>query len=44
MSRTEQIVSILPIGTGKSLHFLLTCTLLDVGITILVVLLRLGYL
>jgi superfamily II DNA helicase RecQ len=37
MSWTEQVVVILPTGAGKSLLFMLPCTLPDAGITILVV-------
>jgi superfamily II DNA helicase RecQ len=37
MSWTEQVVVILPIGARKSLLFILPCTLLNTGITILVV-------
>lgn len=37
MSWTEQVVVILPTGAGKSLLFMLPCTLRDAGITILVV-------
>lgn len=37
MSSTEQVVVILPTGAGKSLLFMLPCTLPDAGITILVV-------
>lgn len=37
MSWTEQVVAILPTGAGKSLLFMLPCTLPDAGITILVV-------
>jgi len=37
MSWTEQVVAILPTGAGKSLLFMLPCTLPDAGITVLVV-------
>jgi superfamily II DNA helicase RecQ len=37
MSWTEQVVAILPTGAGKSLLFMLPCTLPDAGVTILVV-------
>lgn len=37
MSWTEQVVAVLPTGAGKSLLFMLPCTLPDAGITILVV-------
>ncbi|KAJ9625493.1 hypothetical protein H2203_004250 [Taxawa tesnikishii (nom. ined.)] len=37
MSWTEQVVAILPTGAGKSLSFMLPCTLPDAGITILIV-------
>jgi len=37
MSWTEQVVVILPTGAGKSLLFMLPCTLPGTGITILVV-------
>lgn len=37
MSWTEQVVVILPTGAGKSLLFMLPCTLPDAGITVLVV-------
>jgi superfamily II DNA helicase RecQ len=37
MSWTEQVVAILPTGAGKSLLFMLPCTLPGAGITILVV-------
>ena len=37
MSWTEQVVAILPTGAGKSMLFMLPCTLSDAGITILVV-------
>ena len=37
MSWTEQVVAILPTGAGKSLLFMLPCTLPEAGITILVV-------
>ena len=37
MSWTEQVVAILPTGAGKSLLFMLPCTLPDAGITILIV-------
>jgi Orsellinic acid/F9775 biosynthesis cluster protein D/Helicase conserved C-terminal domain len=37
MSWTEQVVIILPTGAGKSLCFMLPCTLPDAGVTILVV-------
>ena len=37
MSWTEQVVAILPTGAGKSLLFMLLCTLPEAGITILVV-------
>ena len=37
MSWTEQVVVVLPTGGGKSLLFMLPCTLPDAGITILVV-------
>lgn len=36
ISWTEQVVAILPTGAGKSLLFMLPCTLPDSGITILV--------
>lgn len=39
MSRTEQVVTILPIGAGKSLLFILLYTLPDTATTILIVLL-----
>ncbi|KAI7349578.1 hypothetical protein KC320_g5979 [Hortaea werneckii] len=39
MSWTEQVVAILPTGAGKSLLFMLPCTLPDAGITILIVVL-----
>ncbi|TKA65349.1 hypothetical protein B0A55_12682 [Friedmanniomyces simplex] len=37
MSWTEQIVAVLPTGAGKSLLFMLLCTLPDAGVTVLVV-------
>ena len=37
MSWTEQVVAILPTGAGKSLLFMLPCTLADARITVLVV-------
>lgn len=37
MSWTEQVVAILPTGAGKSLLFMLPCTLPDAGVTILIV-------
>lgn len=37
MSWTEQVVIILPTGAGKSLLFMLPCTLPDAGVTILIV-------
>lgn len=37
MSWTEQVVAILPTGAGKSLLFMLPCTLPDAGTTILIV-------
>lgn len=37
MSWTEQVVVILPTGAGKSLLFMLPCTLPDAGVTILIV-------
>ncbi|KAI7204722.1 hypothetical protein KC365_g17890 [Hortaea werneckii] len=37
MSGTEQVVCILPTGAGKSLLFMLPCTLPDAGTTVLVV-------
>jgi superfamily II DNA helicase RecQ len=37
MSRTEQVVAILPTGAGKSLLFMLPCTLPDATTTILIV-------
>jgi len=37
MSRVDQVVAILPTGAGKSLLFMLPCTLPDAGTTILVV-------
>jgi superfamily II DNA helicase RecQ len=37
MSWTEQVVAILPTGAGKSLLFMLPCTLPNAGITVLVV-------
>ncbi|KAM0721351.1 hypothetical protein Q7P37_002275 [Cladosporium fusiforme] len=37
MSWTEQVVAILPTGAGKSLLFMLPCSLPDAGITILIV-------
>ena len=37
MSWTEQIVAVLPTGAGKSLLFMLPCTLPDAGVTVLVV-------
>ena len=37
MSWTEQVVAVLPTGAGKSLLFMLPCTLPDAGVTILVV-------
>jgi superfamily II DNA helicase RecQ len=37
MSWTEQVVAILPTGAGKSLLFMLPCTLPDARITILIV-------
>ncbi|KAK0303020.1 hypothetical protein LTR82_017684 [Friedmanniomyces endolithicus] len=37
MSWTEQVVAILPTGAGKSLLFMLPCTLPDAGVTVLVV-------
>lgn len=37
MSWTEQVVAILPTGAGKSMLFMLPCTLPNAGITILVV-------
>lgn len=37
MSWTEQVVAILPTGAGKSLLFMLPCTLPDARTTILVV-------
>ena len=37
MSWTEQVVAILPTGAGKSLLFILPCTLPNAGITILIV-------
>jgi superfamily II DNA helicase RecQ len=35
----EQVVTMLPTGAGKSLLFMLLCTLLDAQVTILIVLL-----
>ena len=37
MSWTEQIVAVLPTGAGKSLLFMLPCTLPNAGVTVLVV-------
>ena len=37
MSGTEQVVAILPTGAGKSLLFMLPCTLPDAATTILIV-------
>ncbi|KAK0840547.1 hypothetical protein LTS02_017155 [Friedmanniomyces endolithicus] len=37
MSWTEQIVAILPTGAGKSLLFMLPCTLPEAGVTVLIV-------
>ncbi|KAJ9654637.1 hypothetical protein H2201_008965 [Coniosporium apollinis] len=37
MSWTEQVLVILPTGSGKSLLFMLPCTLPDAGVTVLVV-------
>jgi superfamily II DNA helicase RecQ len=37
MSWTEQVVAILPTGAGKSLLFMLPCTLPDARVTILIV-------
>ena len=37
MSWTEQVVVVLPTGGGKSLLFMLPCTLPDAGVTIVVV-------
>jgi superfamily II DNA helicase RecQ len=37
MSWTEQVVIILPTGAGKSLCFMLPCTLPHAGVTILIV-------
>lgn len=37
MSQAEQVVAILPTDAGKSLLFMLPCTLPDAGITILIV-------
>jgi hypothetical protein len=37
MSWTEQVVAILPAGAGKSLLFMLPCTLPDAGVTIFIV-------
>lgn len=37
MSRTEQVVAILPTGAGKSLLFMLPCTIPDAGIAILII-------
>lgn len=37
MSRAEQVVAILPTGAGKSMLFLLPCTLPDARITVLIV-------
>ena len=36
MSRTEQVVAVLPTGAGKSLLFMLPCTLPGAGLTILI--------
>ena len=37
MSRTEQVVCILPTGAGKSMLFMLPCTLPDARTTVLIV-------
>nr|XP_023922639.1 uncharacterized protein LOC112034089 [Quercus suber]POE97743.1 atp-dependent dna helicase tlh1 [Quercus suber] len=37
MSRAEQVVAILPTGAGKSMLFLLPCTLPDARVTVLIV-------
>ena len=37
MSWTEQVIAILPTGAGKSMLFMLPCTLPDAGVTILIV-------
>ena len=37
MSWTEQVIAILPTGAGKSMLFMLPCTLPEAGVTILVV-------